>query len=301
MISPKYFVGESYGGFRGPLLAETLQTDHGVGLAGMVLLSPVLDFGWWRQPDHAPLPRVSLLPSLAAAAMEKRGDFSLEALQAAEDYAAGDYATDLLRGLQDEEAVARVVARVAEITGLDPGMLARTAGRIDTDEFARELFGDEGRIASLYDAAVAGDTPVPERRSGRAADPVLDAMTAPLTSAMLALYRDTLGWMPDRRYVLLARGVSRGWRWGGGTGQPEAVSALRRVLALDPEFQVLVVHGYTDLVTPYFASELILRQFPAPLAGARLRQETYRGGHMYYTRNDSRRAFRADAAWFYGD
>src|SRR5690606_36303156 len=116
--SPKYFVCESYGGFRGPLIAEKLQTDHGVALAGMVLLSPVLDFGWWRQPDHAPLPRVSLLPSLAAAGMEKRGDFSPEALQAAEDYAAGDYAADLLRGLQDEAAVARVVARVADLTGL---------------------------------------------------------------------------------------------------------------------------------------------------------------------------------------
>ena len=44
--SPKFFTGESYGGFRGPLLAEKLQTDHGVGLSGLVLLSPVLDFGW---------------------------------------------------------------------------------------------------------------------------------------------------------------------------------------------------------------------------------------------------------------
>jgi carboxypeptidase C (cathepsin A) len=301
ITSAKYFVGESYGGFRGPLLAEKLQSDHGMALAGMALLSPVLDFGWWRQPDHAPLPRVSLLPSLAAAGMEKRGDFSLEALRAAEDYAAGDYVVDLLRGLRDEAAVARVVARVSELTGLDAAMLERHAGRIDTDEFARELFGDEGRIASVYDAAVAGDTPVPERRSGRAADPVLDAMTAPLTGAMLAHYRDRLGWMPDRRYVLLGRGVSRGWGWGDGVGQPEAVSALRRVLALDPAFRVLVVHGYTDLVTPYFASALILRQLPAQLAGTRLRQETYRGGHMFYTRDDSRHAFRSDAAWLYDD
>jgi carboxypeptidase C (cathepsin A) len=282
-------------------LAEALQTDHGVGLAGMVLLSPVLDFGWWRQPDHAPLPRVSLLPSLAAAGMEKRGDFAPEALAEAEAYAAGDYATDLLRGLQDEAAVARVVARVAGLTGLDAQMVARHAGRIDTDAFARELFGDEGRIASVYDAAVAGDTPVPERRSGRAPDPVLDAMTAPLSGAMRGLYRGTLGWTPDRRYYLLTGGVSRGWRWGDGPGQPEAGGALRRVLALDPAVRVLVVHGYTDLVTPYFASALILRQFPADLAGARLRQETYRGGHMFYTREASRRALRDDAAWVFGD
>ena len=69
--SPKFFLGESYGGFRGPLLAERLQTEEGVGLDGLVLVSPVLDFGWWLQPDHAPLPKVALLPSLAAAAMEE--------------------------------------------------------------------------------------------------------------------------------------------------------------------------------------------------------------------------------------
>ena len=32
--SPKFFVGESYGGFRGPLVAEKLQSDQGIGLSG---------------------------------------------------------------------------------------------------------------------------------------------------------------------------------------------------------------------------------------------------------------------------
>ena len=38
---------------------------------------------------------------------------------------------DLMRGLQDKEAVARVSARVAELTGLDPTLVRRLAGRID--------------------------------------------------------------------------------------------------------------------------------------------------------------------------
>ena len=62
-------------------------------------------------------------------------------------------------------------------------------------------------------------------------------MTAPLTSAMLGFYRDTLGWLPDRPYMLLNRQVSRAWDWGGDWDQPEAVGALRRVLALDPAFR----------------------------------------------------------------
>ena len=91
-------------------------------------------------------------------------------------------------------------------------------------------------------------------------------MTAPLTSAMLAHYRDTLGWLPDRRYMLLNGPVSRAWDWGGGRGQPEAMTALAEVLALDPGLRVLVAHGYTDLVTPYFGSALLLRQLPAEAA-----------------------------------
>ncbi len=298
MRSPKYFVGESYGGFRGPLLADKLQTDYGVALSGMTLLSPVLDFGWREQPAYAPLPKVSLLPSLAAAAMEKGGEFSLAQLRAAEDYAAGEFVVELLRGLQDEEAVARIISRVAEITGLEERIVADHAGRLDMRAFARELFRGDQRIASLYDTGVTGDDPTPEQPFSRAGDPVLDAMTAPLTSGMLALYRETFQWLPERRYILLNSGVSRAWRWGGGRSQPEAVSALRRVLALDSEFRVLVVHGYTDLVTPYFESELILRQLRD--FDGRVRLANYRGGHMFYTRGDSRRAFMEDAMWMYG-
>ena len=74
--SPKYFVGESYGGFRGPLVAQHLRDDRGLALSGLALISPVLDFGWWQQPDYAPLPMATLLPSLAAVRMEAEGSFS---------------------------------------------------------------------------------------------------------------------------------------------------------------------------------------------------------------------------------
>ena len=86
--------------------------------------------------------------------------------------------------------------------------------------------------------------------------------------------------------MLLNRDVSRGWDWGSGRGQPEAVGALQHVLALDPEFRLLVAHGYTDLVTPYFGSALILRQLEVSDADSRVRQENYRGGHMFYMRGE---------------
>lgn len=291
--SPKYFVGESYGGFRAPLVAQHLRDDLGIALSGMTLVSPVLDFGWWQQPDYAPLPMVTLRPSLAAVHMQAEGRFSQEGLRAAEDYATGEFLVDLMRGVHDADAVSRLVDRVSELTGLDRNAVAREDGRIDAGEFSRESRRDDHLRTSVYDATVTA------AGRDRGSDPVLDAMSAPLTTAMLGLYRDTLQWLPNRDYQLLNPDVTRGWDWGSHRGQPEAVTDLVDLLSLDPRLHVLIGHGRTDLVTPYFGTTLILRQLDVPDSAERLRQETYAGGHMFYTLPDSRRAFREDALALY--
>ena len=43
MASPKYVVGESYGGYRAPAITHYLQTKMGVGVSGVVMVSPALD------------------------------------------------------------------------------------------------------------------------------------------------------------------------------------------------------------------------------------------------------------------
>lgn len=293
LASPKYFAGESYGGFRTPLIAANLRDGFGIGLSGLTLISPVLDFGWWQQPDYAPLPMVALLPSLAAVRMDRDGTFSESSLREAEAYASGEFITDLMRGVHDTAAVARLSDRVSALTGLDRDAVARMDGRIDANEFSRESRRDDHLRTSIYDATVTA------RGRGRGSDPVLDAMTAPLTTAMLGLYRDTLKWLPARDYQLLNGEVTRSWDWGRHRGQPEAVTDLADLISLDPTLRVLVTHGRTDLVTPYFGTTLILRQLDVADASERLRQVTYPGGHMFYTRADSRRAFRKDAQELY--
>ncbi len=130
MAAPKFFVGESYGGFRGPLIAEKLQEEIGVGLSGMVLLSPVLDFGWLETPRANPWGYVLKLPSLAAGALERKGTVPTPALLGeAEAYASGPYLTDLLKGPSDAAAVARMTDKVAPLVGLDAALVrARRPG-----------------------------------------------------------------------------------------------------------------------------------------------------------------------------
>ena len=71
------------------------------------------------------------------------------------------------------------------------------------------------------------------------------------------------------------------------------------MLANDPRVRVLVTHGASDLVTPYFESQMILDQLPAFASPDRLKLSVYGGGHMFYNRDASRRAFREDARALY--
>ena len=110
---------------------------------------------------------------------------------------------------------------------------------------------------------------------------------------MSDLAANELKWFVDARYEILNESVSENWDWGHGNA--EALSDLKEDLALDPHFRVLVAHGATDLVTPYFASKLLLDQI-APMGDKnRVRLVVYGGGHMLYARDQSRAALRDDA------
>ena len=293
LASPKFIAGESYGGFRGPLLARALLDEQGVGVSGLILISPVLDFNG-RDAPWDPLHWVARLPSMAAAA---RGATGRAELRDAEDYAAGDYLLDLVRGERDPAAVARISARVAELTGLDAGLVRRRAGRVDAGTFLRER--EPGRVGSPYDATIDAADPFPAAANDNSPDAVLDALRGPLTSAMLDLYANRLDWKPEgapeRQYQLLNNAVAREWDFGRRNNRPEAFTALRQYLALDPTVRVMVAHGLTDLVTPYFATKLLLDQAPELGPPDRLMLRAYGGGHMFYTSDASRAALHGDA------
>ena len=300
--SVKFVVGESYGGFRVPKVARALG-DQGVGVRGLVMISPVLDFASFGQRRHNPMGFVTRLPSMAATVMAqaqaKPGPFSRDALREVEAYASGDYLRDLMRGEADAEAIARMTPQVSAYTGIDPAEVKRLGARVDTATFQRELRRDHGLVASAYDPTVTSFDPSPHASQSRFSDPVLDAMGPPVTGAMTALYQGPLKWRVDEPYRLLNEDVNVQWNWGRGRSGPEVVDDLRNALASDRELYALVVHGASDLVTPYFQSKLILDQMPVFGSADRLRLLVYGGGHMFYTRDASRRAFRADIQQFF--
>lgn len=293
--SVKFIAGESYGGFRAPKVARKLQ-DQGVGIRGLVMISPVIDFASFGVRRQSPMSWVTHLPSMTAAALDAKGEYSREALREVERYAGGDYLLDLLKGERDMAAVARMSTRVADFTGLDPALVKRLGGRVDTATFRRELHRAQGMVGSAYDPNITAYDPNPTAAESHYSDPVLDDTRAPITTAMTELYQHVLNWRVDRPYELLNKQVSQRWEWGHGRMAPEVFDDLREGLAGDPLLRVLVAHGANDLVTPYFADQLLLDQLPVLGAADRVKLAVYAGGHMFYNRDESRKGLHDDAA-----
>jgi len=293
--SPKFIVGESYGGFRAPKLARRLQDQEGIGIQGLVLVSPVLDFGWYSGGPNSPMSYVTHLPSLTAVARGLDGKDGRKPLADVEAYAAGPYLVDLLRGERDPQALARMSDAVAKFTGLDPTIVRQLGGRVDSFSFLRERERAGERIASLYDGGVTGFDPSPHAATTEYSDPVLDAAKTVLASAMADITAHRLNYPIDARYEILNESVTHQWDWAGGRNRAEALGDLKRALALDPQMRVLIAHGIADQVTPYFASKMLIDQVPPMGDPDRLRLVVYGGGHMLYTVDRSRAALREDA------
>jgi carboxypeptidase C (cathepsin A) len=300
MASPKYVVGESYGGYRAPAIAHYLQTELGVGPSGVVMVSPFLDARTQSFEDISPLPYIVALPSMAAANYERQGkSLNAQTLAEVEQYARTDFAVDLLKGRKDQAAVDRIVEHVTRYTGLDPALVRRMGGRVDTGAFLRELYRNDGKLASVYDSNVTTWDPYPWSQQQRAGDPILDAIIAPTTSAMVDFVTRTVGWKAEGRYNALSNAVGEAWEKNWFT-QVESVSDLRKAAAADPKMKVMIVHGYDDLSCPFFASQLIVDQMPPMGDSGRVQLRLYPGGHMFYSRPDSQAAFRRDVMALYG-
>ena len=293
LLSPKYVAGESYGGIRGPKIVRNLQFQQGVGVRGLILVSPLFDFREFS--GSSLLQYVASLPTMAAVAREAKGAVSRADMADVENYARGDFLADLVKGEADAEATTRLADRVAVLTGIDQALSRRLAGRFDVMEFRREFDRKNGKVTGRYDASVSGFDPYPDSSFFHFSDPSGEAIAAPLTSAAVDLTTRKLNWRPDGSYRLLNGEVEKAWDFGHGINPAQSTSQLREILAIDPKLKVLVGHGLFDLATPYFGTKILLDQLPAFATPERVKLVVYPGGHMFYSRDASRQAFRAEA------
>src|SRR6266705_1658840 len=127
--SPKYLLGESYGGYRAAKLAQLLQHEQGIMMSGVIMMSPVIEGSLTFGSNRSALSAALQLPSLAAAELERKGAFSKEAQAEAERFALTDYLTTLAGPRPQGDAARNFYARVAKITGLPEEVVTRSRGK----------------------------------------------------------------------------------------------------------------------------------------------------------------------------
>ncbi|MFB9948769.1 S10 family peptidase [Rhizobium puerariae] len=299
--APKYLLGESYGGFRAAKVATSLKNTQGILTSGVIMLSPLIEGRFLANSDD-PLSAALQFPSLAAADLEQRGQFTQERLAEAERFAMGDYLVALAGPSLAGQAADTFYARVSELTGIEKSVVARVRGFVG-DVYAKEMAGP-GRVVSPYDAAYAVPDAYPEDVYSRNDDPILEGYTRAYGAAFAAYARNELGFSTEVTYSLLNEDVNRRWEWNGGRGGESRALAsastdIRDLLSVIPTFRLMIAHGYSDALTPYGASRYVIDHLPPRLAAGRAELKAYRGGHMFYTRPDSRRSFAADVKVFY--
>ena len=296
--SRKYLVGESYGGFRGPRITHYLQSQLGVALNGVVLVSPYLNPAQDENEDLSPLPWMMTLPSITAAHLEREKKLTPEAMAEVIAYTRGDYAAALLKGHSDPDGEKKMIQRVTEMTGLDPAFVKYSGGRIETGAYLREVHREEGKLGSVYDSNVTSFDPFPFAPEQRANDPILASIIAPLTTAMVDFVTRTVGWKIDARYNALSYEVNRLWDRDDDL-RKGSVPDLRQAVAADPKMRVLIVHGWNDLSCPFMGSVLTVDQMPVMGDSTRVAVHEFPGGHMFYTRDSSRADLRKDVMDMY--
>ena len=297
MSSPKFLLGESYGGFRAVKVARAVQREQGIVIAGIVMVSPMLEGHFQFGGKDFALGAALTLPSLIATELERNNADTGEAIAAGERFATTEYLTALAGPPLQGEAAQRFYRRLAEMTGLPVEVVTRSRGFVH-DAYVKHRRSGENRIVSRYDATHAVADPFPESDGAHGPDPGLDGFIRALGSVFVGYARDELNYKTDITYALLARGVSGNWDWGSRRSPPGVSNDLRVLLAFDPGFRLLVIHGRSYLVTPYGVSRYVLDHLPPDSAG-RTQLKVYRGGHMLYFNDGSRKAMTQDAAAFY--
>ena len=311
--SPKYLLGESYGGIRSGGVAYYLLQNYSIALNGVILVSPYMDFVAGNAGIRIDLPQINYFTAFAAAAwyhhtVKDRPDDLQAFLRAAEAFTTNEYAPLLLKGSRatpDERK--RVLAGMERLTGISADYWDKADLRIDEGQFAKQLLRDRGKIIGRIDARYTGDS-ISGIAESFSYDPFFPAVSPAFTAAFNDYYREQLGVKTDRKYI--ASGDL--WmKWDESHAQPGVNPMygklpiantgvdLNHAMIQNPKLRVLVQQGYFDLAVPYGSTQYFLDHLELPDELRRnITVEYYMAGHMMYVNPASMPKFRRTLAEF---
>jgi len=304
--SPKFILGESYGGMRSAGVAYKLLTEHDVALNGVVLVSPYLDYGSGNAGVSLDEPYVNFLPTYAATAWYHNAIPNRPAelqpfLREVEAFAQDVYAPVLFKGVRATPAERQaVLAGLARYTGVSAAYWDKANLRMDEGHFLQELMRDKGVVVGRVDTRYTGGT-LSGVAESMSYDPYDSAVGPAIVATFNDYYRQELKVESDREYVLSGR-LYRDWDQrheqpdvGGKVPYPNTTVDLAQTITMNPKMKVLVLQGYFDLACPYRTVEYAIEHLDvAPKLRGNVAIEHYDAGHMMYVHPASMQKFKRD-------
>mgnify|MGYP000589486791 FL=1 len=278
--SPKYIIGESYGGTRVMGLAAELQNRQWMYLNGVIMVSPA-DYKVLR--TGSVLSSSLNLPYFTAAAWyhkmlpeELQNKDLLEILPLSEQYAINELIPAMAKGgfISDTERN-KIAERMSYFSGIKKNVILQHNLDVPKDYFWKELLRDEngftiGRLDSRYkglDKKLAGDSPDYNSE--------ITSWLHSFTPAINYYIREHLNFKTDVTYNVF--GPVRPW----DNRNDNVREGLRQAMAQNPYLKVLIQSGYYDGATTYFNAKYTMWQTdPSGRMKDRFYFKGYRSGHM---------------------
>lgn len=284
--SPKYIIGESYGGTRVMGLSLELQNSQWMYLNGVIMVSPA-DYKVLR--TGGPLASSLNLPYYTAAAWYHKmlppvlqNKDLLDILPEVENFAINAVMPAIAKGGFISEAEKNVIAKqMSHYSGLSEKAILQHNLDIPTRFFWKELLRDKtgetiGRLDSRYlgiDKVEAGTSPDYSAE--------LTSWLHSFTPAINYYIQNELGFKTDVKYNVFGNTG----RWDNSNDNTR--DDLRQAMAQNPYLKVFTQSGYYDGATTYFAAKYSQWQIdPSGKMKDRFSFKGYRSGHMMYLRNE---------------
>ena len=285
--SPKYIIGESYGGTRVMGLANQLQGNQWMYLNGVILVSPA-DYNAYNvdnQPEYSALD----LPYKAAAAWYHKmlpptlqSKDLTDMLPEVESYAINTLMPAIAKGGFISDAERNSVAeKMSQYTGLSKKVILQHNLVVPNNFFWKELLRDKtGQTIGRLDSRYLG---IDRMQAGMSPDysAELTSWLHSFTPAINHYIKNELNFDTDIKYNMF--GPVHPWNNDNNTTRDD----LRKAMATNPYLHVLNQSGYYDGATTYFTAKYTLSQIdPSGKLKDRMSFKGYRSGHMMYLRKE---------------
>ena len=283
--SPKYIIGESYGGTRVAGLALELQESQWMYINGVIMVSPA-DYKVFN--SDVPVASGTNLPYFTAAAWfhkmlpaELQNKDLLDILPEAEAFALNSLIPALAKGgFISESEKQRIAEKMAYYSGMSKKSILQNNLDVSTSFFWKELLRNSGKTIGRLDSRYIG---IDKKETGSRPDysAELTSWLHSFTPAINYYLREHLDYKTDLKYNMF--GDVHPWDRRNNSVRED----LRKAMAENPFLHVLVQSGYYDGATTYFAAKYSMWQTdPSGKMKDRFDFKGYRSGHMMYLRNE---------------